>query len=136
MLGLRSGHEMPAVGGFRAAVALEIGALLGRGQIRGLGGIDADDDDVEVFAGNVVHHFKRAGEAVELFRTQHRALVVDQRKDGRLLAEITGQRHLFARVVGKREVQRQLRVESLLDADAVQDWRLIVWPARLLVAVA
>ena len=120
-IGLRAGKKMPAIGGFRAAIALQISALLGRGQIRGLGGIDADHDNVEVLAGSEPHHLESAGEAVELFRAEHGALVVDQRQDGRLLAEVTGQRHLFSRVVSKREAEWQLRVEPLIDADAVQD---------------
>ena len=64
---LRAGQEMPAIRRFRTAVALHIFALLGRGQVRALGGIDADHDDVEVLAGNVAHHLQRAGQAVQFF---------------------------------------------------------------------
>ena len=46
----RAGQEVPAVGGVRPAVALEVGRLLLRRQPRALARIEADGDDVELAA--------------------------------------------------------------------------------------
>ena len=81
---------MPTVCGFRIAVALEVLALLLRCGGGGVGGVDGDDDDVEVLAGLVADHFERAGQAFELFRAEHRAGVVDEGEDCGLLRRGVG----------------------------------------------
>ncbi len=47
------------------------------------------------------------------------ALVIDQRENHRLLAEILAQTHSLAGFVLEREFQRKLGVEILIDADAL-----------------
>ena len=136
MVGLRAGHEVPAVGGFGVSVALEVNALASGGDVGSLGGIDADDDDVEVLAGNKLDHLESAGETVELLGTEHGALVVNERENGGALAEVAAQLDGFAHIVGEGEVERQLLVEALLDAHTLEDRRTVVGGAHLLFAVA
>ena len=122
-IGLRTGQEVPSVGGFGTAIAFHVLALLCCGQIGALGGIDADHDDVEVLAGKVANHFQSAGQAVEFLGAQHGAAIVNQRKNRRAPAEVGTQRDLLACVVSKRQVERQLRVEMLVDAHAAENRR-------------
>ena len=134
-IGLRAGHEVPAIGGFRMAVALEVFAFLGRGQISALAGIDADHDHVEVLAGNEVDHLQGAGEAVHLLGAEHGAAVVDQGQNRRPLAEVAAQGDLPAGIVSEGEAERQLLVEALGNADPVEErGRLVVDGAHLLFA--
>ncbi len=135
-VGLRPGHEMPARRRIRASVPLQVGALLGRGQVRALARIDAHHNHIEVLAGYEAHHLQGPCQPVQFLRAQHGALVVNQRQNRRTLAEVAAQLHLLPMVVGKGERKRQLPIQILRNPHAVQNRRrLVVRRAHLLVAV-
>ena len=85
--------------------------------------------------GRKAHHLQRARQPVQLFRTQHRALVVDQRENRRPLAEIVAQLHLLAAIVSESQVQRQLRVQVLRNSHFVEQPRFGVGRPHLFIAV-
>jgi len=116
----------------------DVERLLLRGQLGRLAGIDADNDDLEILAGVHLHHLQCAGQAVHLLRAEHGAVVIDQREDGGVFAEVVAQPHRVAMVVYKLGVQRQRAVQMLLHADLLQHLRQLVAGvlAHLLVAVA
>ena len=62
---LRAGHEMPSVCGVGMTVPLQVDALLGRGQVSALAGIDADNNYIEVLAGNKLDHLQGACQPVQ-----------------------------------------------------------------------
>jgi hypothetical protein len=116
-------------------VALQIDALLSCGQIRSLGGINADHDHAEVLAGHKAHHLQRARQPVQLLRAKHGALVINQRQNRRLLAEVTRQLHLLACIVGEGERERQLLIEPLRNPHLAQNIRRLVAHRRHLLLV-
>src|ERR1035441_782867 len=134
---LGAGQEMPARRRFRMPIALQVDPLLGRGQFRPFGGIDAHDNYIEVLAGNELHHLQCARQAIQFLRAQHGALIVNQRQNRRAPTKVTRQLHLLAGVVGEGERERQLLIQVLRNAHAVQDRRrLVVDRTYLLVAIA
>src|SRR5207247_276937 len=65
--------------------------------------------------------------------------VLDQVHHDRLAAEVAAQRHELARLVAKRQVERHLRVQLLIEADSLQDLSLAVrrpWRSFLAVPAA
>src|SRR5438445_6168510 len=114
---LPTGEEVPASRGAGALVAVEIRRLL-RGSKRWLlTWIEADDDHVEIAAGVERQELERARQAVEHLRAQHRAVVVDERKDDRPRAEVLAETHGAALFVGERDVERYFPIEILIEAD-------------------
>ena len=67
--------------------------------------IDADDDYMEVFARGQVHHFQGSRQTIQVFGTENLALVIDQRKDDRLFAEVVAQFYGFSGFVTERSIQ-------------------------------
>ena len=59
--------------------------------------------------GRQLNHLERARQPVQLFRAEHRAVVVDQRQQGRLLAEVVAEMNRLAGLIDKRGVKRKLR---------------------------
>ena len=135
-LRLLTGEEVPACGGLGMAVALDVHRLLFRGELRALGGIDADSDDVEVLAGAELDHLERADEAIQLLRAEHGAGVIDDGENDRALGEVVAELDGGSGFVAEDLVERKLLVEALVDVDLAQDWRRLVGAlAHLLVAV-
>ena len=112
---------MPACFGLWAAIALYVKRLFGSGHRRRLRWIDAHDDDLEVFAWGQVHHLQRADQTVQIFHAQDLALVIDQGKDHRLLAEVVSQLDGLAGLIAESGVQGQLLTQPLVDLDRVQN---------------
>jgi hypothetical protein len=73
--------------------------------------------------GHVADGPERAGHPLEHLRAEHRAFIVDEREDHRLLPEILRERDLLPLLVGERQVERDLFSEALFDADLVEDLR-------------
>jgi hypothetical protein len=63
-------------------------------------------------------------EVVEHHRAEHRALVINQRKDDGPLAVIIAQADRRAGFIAERQVSSNLRVELLVDADVVENRRV------------
>ena len=112
---LRSGQEVPAVGGAEAAVAVDVLRLLHRGLFGRVARIDADGDDVELFADVETELGERVGDAVHDHGTEHRAAVVHEVEQDRLaVVEVLAEPHDVAGFVAEHEVERELGVEVLL----------------------
>ena len=74
---------------------------------------------------------RRARQAVQHLRAEHRALVVHERQDDRPLAEELAEPHVTSRFVLERQIERQLRVELLIEPDLGQQLRQLVrWRLR------
>ena len=108
----------PSVPG--APEALHVGRLLGRRQPRGLPGVEADRQHVELLARIEGEHPQRAHQVGQHLRAQHRALEVDQREHERPLAVIVAKMDGVAVVVLEGEIRRHLRVQLLVEADVAQ----------------
>ena len=94
--------------------------MLGGG-LGGVLGIEADGDDFEVLAGIERDGLQAAGQAVQDLGAEHGAAVIDGRQDHRLAAlEEGGERNVAAGFVLEVEVERDLLIEPLIDADAYQ----------------
>src|SRR5882762_5415180 len=116
-------QEMPSPLGAGAVVAPQKLLFLLRRQLGSVFGIEANGDDFEFLAYIELQHAQSAFQAGELFAAQHRAAVVDEVEDQRLLAEVIAQLHLAAQIVGKYEVRWNLLVQVLLNADILQSRR-------------
>ena len=83
--------------------------------------IEADEDHVEVLARGEREHLRRARDAVHHLRAEHRAAVIDERQDDRpLAAEVVRERHVAAVFILELRVERQRRVEVLLERDVLE----------------
>ena len=121
MLASIAGQQMPAVGRTWPAVAPQVHLLLAAGGLRRVLGIEADGDDFEILAGVERDGFQTAGQPVEDLGAQHGAAVVDRRQNHRLAAlEERGERDVASGFILEHEVERDLLVEPLIDADALQ----------------
>ncbi len=117
---LFAGEEVPAGLGARSAVALQVGALLGRGQLRRLARVETNGQNVEV-AAHVERHLQQgADQSVEHLRAEHRAAVVRQDQDDRPLAEVVAEPDGLPRLIAEGQVERHLRVEFLVEAHPAQ----------------
>src|SRR5439155_14919762 len=114
---LPTGEEVPASRGAGPLVAVEIRRLLRGSKRRLLPWIEADDDHVEIAAWVERQELECARQAVEHLRAQHRAVVVDERKDDRPRAEIVAETHGAAVFLGEQDVKWHLPIEILIEAD-------------------
>ncbi len=117
---LASGQEVHVGRRLRMVVAAEKVLLSLGGHRRRLAGIEAHEDDVELLAGSERHAFERPDQPVQHLRAEHRALVIHEREQHRPLAEVLAERDLLARLVGERQVERDLLVQLLIDADVLE----------------
>ena len=117
---LGAGQKMPAVRIRAPRISADIDLFLSRGQLRTFGWVDAHADDVELTARAEGHRLEAADQAIEDLGAQHRAVVINQREDDWLPAEILSQAHSVASLIAEHRVKRRLRVELLIDADVAQ----------------
>ena len=104
-LRLVAGEKVPALGTAGAAIEAGIELMLDVGENGSLAGIDADGDDVEILADLERQLLGAVQKAVQHFRAQHRALVIDEREDDRLLSKELAQGDGVALLVAKGEVE-------------------------------
>ncbi len=119
-LRLVPGQEVPSFSGAVAAVPPHVVRLLRAGELRRIARIEAHRDDVEVLPDRKVQRAQRARQPVEHLGAEHRALEVVQRQDHRPAAEVVAELHGAAGLVLERQVQRNLRVQLLIEADFLQ----------------
>jgi hypothetical protein len=117
---LRARQEVPSRGCVGPVVAVHVGLLLLCGQGRSFLRVDADRDDVELASGVEGQDPERADGAVEDLRTEHRTLVVAEHQDDRTLPEVLAEPHIAAGFVFEDEIERDLLVQPLVDADLFQ----------------
>src|SRR5215813_545729 len=101
---------MPA----RGALA-HITIFLGRGQFRSLARIEADDDDLELFARDKRERLQTAGQPVQHLVTKHRALVINEREDDRFAVEVIAEPDRLSRLVAEGEIERNLFIQPLIE---------------------
>src|SRR5215831_7245402 len=127
---LASRQEVPALFSARPPVARQVTLLVGGCALRGVAGIEADRDHVEVAADIEAHNpVERADQMVLNFRAQHRTLVINQRQDHRFRSEVLAKLYRLCALIGKDQIQRDLLVQPLLDPDLIQDCQLRVCTA-------
>jgi hypothetical protein len=80
-------------------------------------GVEAHRQDLELLARHERQHLERARQAVQAERAQHRAVVVDEAQHDGLLAEVVGELHAAAGLVGEAEIERDAPAEPLVEAD-------------------
>ena len=117
---LRSGQKVPALRNRRLARPLDVVRLLLECQRRRLARIDADADDLEIFAGIFRQHAERRRQAAEALQAQHRAAVVDERQHDGPLAEVVANLHRAAVLVRELDVERQHLIQVLIEPDVAQ----------------
>src|SRR5215471_11394973 len=88
--------------------------------------IEADREHVEILADIKFHRLQSAGQAAQDLAAQHRAFVINQVQDDRMLAEVIAQANRLSRLIAEREVPRNLFIQVLLDADMFQTGRAYV----------
>ena len=98
---LAAGQKMPALRRARPPVAFEVSTLLGRGQRRGLVGIDAHANHVEFLADAPFHLLQSFDQAVEDQRAEHRAFVIAEHENHRLLAAVVAELSFGARFINE-----------------------------------
>ena len=121
---LRTGQEVPAVGGAEPAVALDVLLLLHGGLLGRVARIDADRDDVELFADVESQLGQAIGDAVHDHRTKHRTAVVHEVEQHRpAVIEVLAEPDDAAGLIAEHQVHRQLGVEHLRDRDLAGELR-------------
>ena len=113
-----AGQEMPAIRCLRMAVILHVNGFFRRRLLRRFARIEADRDHIVILARRERQDFGRPHHAIQDLRAQHRAVVIDQRQHHGTLAEVLAQLHRIAVFVPERRVERQLRIQPLLDGHA------------------
>src|SRR5579883_351621 len=117
---LGSGEEMPArrtgLGGIKFYVIVPLGTRQGWPLAR----VDTDGDHVEITAGPQRQGPKTHDDPVEDLIAEHRALVIDQRENCGLLAEIVPETNVAAGFVPELRAEGDLRIEILVEANAVK----------------
>ena len=113
----RACQEVPAGGGAGTPVALEVVRLFCGGDFGSFFRIEADGDDVEFVADVELDHLHRSGQAGQCLSAKHGAVVIDKIQNQRLLAEVAAEFDGASGIVDEGEIRRNLRVETLLDAD-------------------
>src|SRR5438132_6575222 len=115
---LVSSEEMPAGGCFRASGALQVARFLFAGEQGRFLGIDADENELEVFARRSLQVLKSFDGAVQDQSAKHRTAVVAEHQDDWFAVEIILKPHRLAGVIDEGEIQRDLLVKVLLKANA------------------
>src|SRR5439155_3758088 len=71
-------------------------------------------------------HAEALHEPVQDLGAEHRALVVDEREDHRPPTEVVAEPHSGPALVAKGKVERQRRIQMLLEPDTPKAWRATV----------
>src|SRR5262245_32718709 len=98
---LVAGEEMPAGSRLRPAVLVEHPLLFGGRLLRCLRWIEADDHHRELHTSTKGDDFEAAREPAQHLRAEHRAAVVHEREDDRLLTKEIAQMDLAAGLIAK-----------------------------------
>jgi hypothetical protein len=112
---LLADEEVPASRVALAVEGVDDGVLFVGGDLNGVGRVEADDDDVEVFAGFEVDRLQHLGHAVKDHVAEARAAVVGEDEDGRLAVHALGDGGFLAVGVGELGVHVDLVVEPLVE---------------------
>src|ERR1700693_6315141 len=99
---------------------VQCGLLFLRSHVCRLARVKADKDHFVITARRKRQHAQRTYYALLHLVTQHRAAVINKRKDHRLLLEIIAQLYLAAVFVDERQIERDLRVELRIKSDILQ----------------
>src|SRR5882757_3423857 len=119
-------QEMPALVCAGPAVAAHDVALFGGGHVGRFVGIETYGDYVEILADVERQDFKRSGEALQHFTTEHRALVVAEvQDDGASMAEVVAELYGVAEFVAEGEVGGDFGVQVLFDSHEFQSWQFL-----------
>src|SRR5689334_18803903 len=115
-LRLIAGQKVPALSGVLALIPINVGRLLFGRQFRLFTGIEAHRQNRVLLAyAEITQRAETAGQAVENLIAKLRAAIVNQRQDDRLAAEVIAELHGVARFITKRQIERQLLIEFLID---------------------
>ena len=123
-LRLVTGKKMPAVNSAGTAVKPGIHDLLRVGEHGFFRGINAEGDDVEILANTQRDFLQCVQRGVEHFGAKHRTLIVNERKDCRLILHELAQCDGCAMFVAKRNIERNLIVQLLIQPNILQHFRL------------
>ena len=96
---------MPAFGGARASIALQVGAFLGQGQRGGLTRIDRHIHHRELPPDAPFHVRGALDHAIEHQRAEHGAFVITEHEQNRFVAKIIGEANGFSMLVPERQSQ-------------------------------
>src|SRR4051794_38324769 len=112
---------MPACGRFGTTVACEIGFLFVRRKTRGFLRIDAEGDDLELFARRPLDFLERIDEPIQRERAEIRALIINElNQDGAAAPEKALERNDFAGLIPKTQVFELDRLTGVIrDSDAL-----------------
>src|SRR5262249_51134209 len=110
-------QEVPVSGGGGPTIALNVALFLAGGDLRRLLRIDADGDDVELFADGEVHLLEGGDHRLGLQDAGAGGFIEDHVQDDRLLPEKIAEADGLAVVIREGGVQRDLRVQFLVYAD-------------------
>src|SRR6266849_1224124 len=111
---------MPARFTARAVVGLHVRVFLGRRQVRCFAAVETDGDYFELLTDIERDLAKRSQHSIQNLITKHRTGVVNQRQHDRLAFEELIEADLAALLVFENRVERNLFVQSLIDADLLE----------------
>src|SRR5437867_991849 len=115
---LLSRQEVPSLRASLAAVAFEDADLLGGRQRGRLGRVEAQDDDAEILARSDREGAKAADEPFEHQVTEHRTAVINKSEDGGSSPQAVREPHGTPLLVLEHEVEGELLVQPLIEADS------------------
>jgi hypothetical protein len=118
---LVAGEEVPTILRPGPIVFLQIRALFVGGEVGSFAGVEADGDDVEVFSYVERKGFEGRAHSVEGHGAEHGAAVVDEGENGGLAVDQILELNVFAELIAEDQVEGELGVEVLIDADFVED---------------
>ena len=119
---LVAGQKMPALGRSVSTVRPRVMLLFLGGQLRRLAGIEADRHDLVVTTDFERNRLAALEKSIQHLRAEHRTAVIDQGQHDRLFRKIIAQPYFAPRLVAEYGVERQRRIEVLLDADVAKQF--------------
>src|SRR5581483_655111 len=87
-------------------------------------------EDVEILTEIEFQNSQGATQSAEDLTTQHGTVVINHVENDRALAEVFAQGDVLAGFIFELQIERQLRVEILRDADVLQHGRTLTWGRR------
>src|SRR5438552_45336 len=103
-----AGEEMPAFSRARPPVTFQVTALFGCCQPASFPRINAHAEHRELLADAPLHLLQRFDQTVECNSAKHRALVVPEQEDDRLVAEKVAELDRLAVFIAKAQIERNL----------------------------
>src|SRR5438067_48904 len=105
------------------AVAFEVGLLLGRRESRRFTRVKTYGDNVE-FLANIKRDIEQGThQAVEHHGAQHGTTIVGEHQNDWLVLKIIAQLNGLSRLIPELQIERHLRIQTLVEADAPQHGR-------------